>query len=260
MNVERVSVTSRACILYDASRVRKSIESVFDQGWWAVNGTIEEVTGGRASVFLLRHQTDSWVLRHYRRGGLIANVSADRYIWTGESRCRSFAEWRLLAQLHSLGLPVPAPVAARYIRGALTYTADLITEFLHDTISLAKAMLSSPLDEDVWHSVGRTIASFHAQGVHHADLNAHNVLLRLRPATSGLYQARRATDVYLVDFDRGQIREPGEWEAHVLARFRRSLEKVSRLAGQVFEDRCWLWMMEGYADGERRTADGDKAG
>jgi 3-deoxy-D-manno-octulosonic acid kinase len=258
MNVERVSVTARACILYDASRVRKSIESVFDRSWWAKNGTIEEVTGGRASVFLLRHQADSWVLRHYRRGGFIANFSADRYIWTGESRCRSFAEWRLLARLHSLGLPVPAPVAARYVRGALTYTADLITEFLHDTISLAKAISSSQLDEALWHAVGRTIASFHAQGVHHADLNAHNVLLRLSPSTSQLDKDRRATNVYLLDFDRGRIREPGEWEAEVLARFRRSLEKVSRLAGQVFEDRCWLWMMEGYAGGERRAADGGR--
>jgi 3-deoxy-D-manno-octulosonic acid kinase len=248
MSVERVTLADRGCILYDASRVRKPIESVFDRGWWAANGTIEEVTGGRASVFLLRHEEDSWVLRHYRRGGFIANISADRYVWTGESRCRSFAEWRLLARLRSLGLPVPVPIAARYVRRTLTYTADLITEFLHDTISLAKAMTSSQVHEAVWHSVGRTIASFHAQGVHHADLNAHNVMLRLPSSHSELEPGRHSPDVFLLDFDRGQIREPGEWEAEVLQRFRRSLEKVSRLAGQVFEDRCWLWVMEGYGE------------
>jgi 3-deoxy-D-manno-octulosonic acid kinase len=246
MSVERVTLAGRGCILYDASRVRKPIDSVFDRGWWAANGTIEEVPGGRASVFLLSVEQDSWVLRHYRRGGFIANISADRYIWTGESRCRSFAEWRLLARLRSLGLPVPIPVAARYVRGTLTYTADLITEFLHDTISLAKAMTSAQVHEPVWHSVGRTIASFHAQGVHHADLNAHNVMLRLPSCHSELESTSHTADVFLLDFDRGQIREPGEWEADVLARFRRSLEKVSRLAGQVFEDRCWLWVMEGY--------------
>ena len=248
MSAERVTLAGRGCILYDASRVRKPIESVFDQSWWAANGTIAKVTGGRASVFLLEHEEESWVLRHYRRGGVIANVSADRYIWTGESRCRSFAEWRLLARLQSLGLPVPVPVAARYVRGAFTYTADLITEFLHDTISLAKAMASSQVHEAVWHSVGRTIASFHAQGVHHADLNAHNVMLRLPSSRSELEPGRHAPNVFLLDFDRGKIRETGEWEADVLARFRRSLEKVSRLAGQVFEDRCWLWVMEGYGE------------
>jgi 3-deoxy-D-manno-octulosonic acid kinase len=248
MSVEQVTLAGRGCILYDASRVRKPIETAFDRGWWAANGTIEEVTGGRASVFLLHHEEANWVLRHYRRGGFIANISADRYIWTGESRCRSFAEWRLLARLQSLGLPVPAPVAARYVRGAFTYTADLITEFLHDTISLAKAMTSAQVNEPVWHSVGRTIASFHAQGVHHADLNAHNVMLRLPATNSAFEPGANTADVFLLDFDRGQIREPGEWEAEVLARFRRSLEKVSRLAGQVFEDRCWLWVMEGYGE------------
>ncbi len=248
MSVERVTLAGRGCILYDASRVRKPIESVFDRSWWAANGTIEEVTGGRASVFLLKHEENSWVLRHYRRGGFIANISADRYVWTGESRCRSFAEWRLLARLQRLGLPVPVPIAARYVRRTFTYTADLITEFLHDTISLAKAMTSSQVHEAVWHSVGRTIASFHAQGVHHADLNAHNVMLRLPSSHSELGPERHSPDVFLLDFDRGQIREPGEWEAEVLQRFRRSLEKVSRVAGQVFEDRCWLWVMEGYGE------------
>src|SRR4029453_11025308 len=62
-----------------------------------------------------------WVLRHYRRGGLIAKLSQDSYLWTGAARTRSFAEWRLLAELRRRGLRVPAPIAARYVRGLFTY-------------------------------------------------------------------------------------------------------------------------------------------
>lgn len=48
-------------------------------------------------------------------------------------------------------------------------------------------------------------------GVHHADLNAHNILL----ADDGA--------VYVLDFDRGRIRARGAWENNVLARLHRSL-------------------------------------
>jgi 3-deoxy-D-manno-octulosonic acid kinase len=251
MIVERVHATARGCILYDTSRVRKAVESIFDNAWWSAHGAIEEVTGGRASIWMLRHEKDCWVLRHYRRGGFIAHFSADRYFWAGESRCRSFAEWRLLAQLHEWGLPVPAPIAARYVRGTLTYTADLITDYLAGTTSLSKAMLTAAVEEDVWRSIGRTVAMFHSHGVHHPDLNAHNVLLRL-DSTAGSDLPEGAAGkhgVYLLDFDRGQIRARGEWEAQVLARFRRSLQKISGQARQQFDDLQWLYVMEGYGGG-----------
>src|SRR5688572_19039232 len=151
MIVERVARIARGCILYDASRVRKAVESLFDAQWWEAHGSIEKVTGGRASISLLRHEGDCWVLRHYRRGGFMARISADTYLWTGQHRVRSFAEWRLLAQLRALGLPVPAPIAARYERAGLGYRADLITEFLPHTQTLAASMESAPR-EPVWRS------------------------------------------------------------------------------------------------------------
>jgi len=232
--VERQLQLPGSGILYDASRLRKPAPEVFTREYWASRGSHVEVAGGRASVSFVRAEEASWVLRHYRRGGLMAKLLDDQYLWLGPNRTRSFEEWRLLAELHQRELPVPAPVAARYVRSGLVYRADLITEELPASQTLAKLM--ADLDTPAWREVGKTIARFHAQGVHHADLNAHNILL----GESGA--------VYVLDFDRGRIRSRGAWEEQVLARLKRSLEKIARQrAGVSFSDREWGWLMEGYA-------------
>jgi 3-deoxy-D-manno-octulosonic acid kinase len=219
-------------ILYDASRLRKPGAEVFDLEHWRAQGSLQEVAGGRASIAIVGTGAERWVLRHYRRGGLIARLSRDRYLWLGESRTRSFAEWRLLAELRRRGLPVPAPVAARYVRGALTYRADLLTEHLPNTRTLADTITGAQLPRESWQTIGQTIARFHREGVHHADLNAHNILLG--PGTA---------QVYLLDFDRGRIEPRGAWEQDVLARLRRSLEKIKGQRPNVaFGDEQWNWL------------------
>jgi 3-deoxy-D-manno-octulosonic acid kinase len=220
-------------ILYDTSRLRKPGAEVFEVEYWRRQGALQEMAGGRASIAIVGAGAERWVLRHYRRGGFIARVSRDRYFWLGESRTRSFAEWRLLAELRRRGLPVPAPVAARYVRGALTYRADLITEHLPNTRTLADAITGAELPRESWEAIGRTIAQFHRAGAHHADLNAHNILL-----DSGTSQ------VYLLDFDRGRIEARGAWERDVLARLRRSLEKIKGQRSSVgFGEEQWNWLM-----------------
>lgn len=221
-------------ILYDAARIRKAQPEWFSREYWRQRGALTEVAGGRGSVCFLQADTGRWVWRHYRRGGLVARLFKDRYFWTGEARTRSFAEWRLLAELQRRGLPVPEPIAARYRRCGLTYEAELITAELPPSITLAQAV-ATPLAEERWRTVGRTIALFHAQGVQHADLNAHNILL----ADDGV--------VYVLDFDRGRLRARGAWEERVLARLRRSLEKVSAQRGVEFDAAGWGALMAGYA-------------
>jgi 3-deoxy-D-manno-octulosonic acid kinase len=226
-------------ILYDASRLRKPGAEVFETGHWRALGAVQELAGGRASVAIIDTGQERWVLRHYRRGGLIARLSRDRYFWLGEARTRSFAEWRLLAELRRRGLPVPAPIAARYVRGLLTYRADLITEHLPDCRTLADAITGAELSRELWASIGRTLAAFHREGVHHADLNAHNILI----------EHAVAARVYLLDFDRGRIEPRGSWEQDVLARLRRSLEKIRTQRTDVrFAQEQWGWLMAGYSD------------
>jgi 3-deoxy-D-manno-octulosonic acid kinase len=235
---EQRTADSRGGILYDASRLRKPGHELFEPAHWRERGALQEVGGGRASVAILQAEDGRWLLRHYRRGGWIANISHDSYLWLGEDRTRSFSEWRLLAELRKRGLPVPAPIAARYVRGSLTYRADLITEFLPSCRTLADAITGRALPAVDWSAVGAVIAAFHREGVHHADLNANNILL----------SESAPPQVHLLDFDRGLIRERGPWESDVLARLRRSLEKIKRLRQDVrFSDAEWASLMEGYA-------------
>jgi 3-deoxy-D-manno-octulosonic acid kinase len=230
---ERFLTLPRGGIVYDAARVPHPDLQLFQPAYWAGRAGLEEVTGGRQSVYFLRAADGHWVLRHYRRGGWAAALSQDRYVWFGAARTRCVREWRLLAEMARLGLPVPAPVAAGYQCSALTYCADLITVALPSSRTLADAITGAPLAQERWCQVGATLARFHAHGVHHADLNAHNVLLS-------------AESVYLLDFDRGRRRARGAWEQAVLQRLQRSLQKIQGQRRDVyFGEREWGWLLAG---------------
>src|SRR5690349_8395135 len=99
----------------------------FEPAHWRALGRLHASAGGRGGISRIDAPFGRAVLRHYRRGGLIARVMGDRYLWTGAERTRGFAEFKLLAQLAERGLPVPAPIAARFLRQGAHYTADLIT-------------------------------------------------------------------------------------------------------------------------------------
>jgi 3-deoxy-D-manno-octulosonic acid kinase len=237
MTDEQFIATAGGGILYDASHLSKPSDELFLRSHWAARGALQEIAGGRSSIALLEvgaeHGSQFWVLRHYRRGGLAAKLSQDSYLWTGASRTRSFREWRLLAELRRRGLPVPPPIAARYVRSGLMYRADLITQLLPATHTLAALITGRELGEVGWRSVGRTIAAFHREGVHHADLNANNIVIAEVDGT-----------VYLLDFDRGRIRKRGVWEQEVLARLKRSLEKIRRQNKSVkFSEREWSLLL-----------------
>jgi 3-deoxy-D-manno-octulosonic acid kinase len=222
-------------MLYDASRLHHPDAAVFDPAHWQAQGALESARGGRGTVAFARTATGQrWVLRHYRRGGLVAKLSSDLYFWTGADRTRSFREWRLLRQLREWGLPVPQPIAARYVRTGLFYRADLITAELPVRLTLARALLEGPLPTESWRAVGACVGALHARGVQHADLNAHNLLLGASNA------------VYVLDFDRGRLRDRGAWEQSVLERLQRSLRKVTAGApADRFGDEQWQALVRG---------------
>jgi 3-deoxy-D-manno-octulosonic acid kinase len=211
--VKRGALTGGA-MLYDASRVGNLSPNWFDPKYWAARGELDGVARGRGATHFVRSAGKSYVLRHYRRGGLIARIAGDRYLWRGEQGTRPFEEWQLTYRLHRAGLPVPAPLAARYRHHGFTYTGAL-------------SVLT-------WIAIGRCIRRFHDLGVCHADLNAHNVLLSEEA-------------VYLIDFDRCQLRRPGLWCDANLVRLRRSLEKVTwALPPERFGESDWHALLDGY--------------
>lgn len=212
----RVAVGSEGAILFDAGLAVQPDEHWFDPEQWRAWGKLrDQARGGRGSVVFVETPTGVCALRHYHRGGMVAPILGDRYLWTGRERTRGFAEFRLVAELQRFGLPVPTPVAARYRhRGGIHYTADLLTRRIENARTLAECIGAGELDAALGVRVGELVARFHAYGVDHADLNAHNVLI----GPNGLW---------LVDFDRGRIRaSQGEWCQGNLRRLRRSLLKL----------------------------------
>ena len=231
---EALITTRSGGILYDAEQLDDPSNALFEEHFWQSKQALESQPGGRGGVAFLRNGERMWVLRHYRRGGLLARLGGDRYLWLGADRTRAFREWRLLARLAQLQLPVPKPVAARYSRRLLIYRADLITERLPSTQPLSM-LLHAPTPQSLWQDIGRCIAGFHRHGVHHADLNAHNIMIDAQQR------------VYLLDFDRGRIRARGAWETTVLARLQRSLSKLRHIADAHYAPSHWQALMQGYS-------------
>ncbi len=239
--VKRTALPGGA-MLYDGSRVGNLSAGWFDPRHWEARGEVEGTARGRGSALYIRNDGRKFVLRHYQRGGLVARLSRDRYFWQGEQETRPFAEWQLTYQLHRAGLPVPAPLAARYQHDGLTYTGDIITERLNTVGSLAECLEQGALSILTWISIGRCIRRFHDLGVCHADLNAHNLLLN------------EDAKVFLIDFDRCQLRKAGLWRDGNLVRLRRSLEKVTYgMPRDRFGEADWHGLLDGY-----RQSSGDQ--
>lgn len=207
---------------------------MFEPAAWRRRGQLLGIARGRGETVFVGDGTYEYVLRHYRRGGLPGRLVSDRYLWLGLTRTRAWREWRLTAELYRRGLPVPRPVAARVEHGGLFYRADLITLRIPAAHSLAQALVEAALPAEHWQAIGACIRRFHDEGVHHADLNAHNILLT-------------ADSVHLIDFDRGRLRAPGNWQAGNLARLRRSLRKLYNESLDIaFGDADWQSLLAGY--------------
>ena len=231
----QVQSTATGAIVFDRALGIVPGDAWFDRGHWSALGMADAHSGGRGGVAFVDTPIGTCVLRHYHRGGLAARVSADRYLWTGAVRTRAFREFRLLADLANLGLPVPSPVAARYMRDGLRYRADLLTRRIEGANTLADRLAQDSLGVILAQRVGRTIARLHAANVWHADLNAHNILVD------------RSDAVWLIDFDRGRVRKPKfAWQQANLARLRRSLDKLGAKRRDAFDAQFWHPLLAAY--------------
>lgn len=216
--IERLAI-DRGAILFDPEFVDTPGPQIFDRTYWRARGALTERAGGRGSIHFIDDGQRHWALRRYLRGGVPAFLSRRHYLWLGEERTRSFHELRLLLALRLRGLPVPAPVAALYRRGLLTYSAQLITERIAGARPLSELLAAGEMNDGRWAAIGCCLRRFHDAGVQHADLNAQNILLGPQDA------------VWLLDFDRGRERAPGEWRERALQRLARSLAKIGPAGG-----------------------------
>ncbi|WP_422673585.1 3-deoxy-D-manno-octulosonic acid kinase [Billgrantia tianxiuensis] len=204
-------------MLYDADSVCDAESApqigpaLFEPDHWHRAGGVIGAAPGRGSSLFLDVGGEQWVLRRYRRGGLVAKVSESRYLWTGLERTRAFRELRLTAHLHAQDLPVPRPVAAGVTRHGPTYTAALITVRIPGARTLTEYL--EGIEPSLLERVGATVRRFHDAGLDHVDLNARNLLVDA------------AGTVWLIDLDRCRLRAPGPWREANLERLARSLAK-----------------------------------
>jgi 3-deoxy-D-manno-octulosonic acid kinase len=241
MTQAQIQSTPDGAILFDAGAAAQAAfdADLFDAARWQGRNGGDTVSGGRGGATFIDAPFGRSVLRHYRRGGMVARVMGDRYLWTGAERTRGFAEFRLLAALRERDLPVPEPIAARYQRNGAHYRADLITRRIEGASTLAEMLAQQRADASVAARVGAAIAKFHRNGAYHADLNAHNVLVD-------------GDTVWLIDFDRGELRAPSrDWQQANLARLQRSLRKLgaAREGEAAFERALWHPLMAAYERG-----------
>jgi 3-deoxy-D-manno-octulosonic acid kinase len=232
----RIVASADGAMVFDSALTGAPTPDWFERTWWEGQNAARIAGGGRGGVAFVDTPDGACVLRHYHRGGLVAPLLGDRYLWSGQYRSRGFAEFRLLAELCALGLPVPAPVAARYARRGLYYTADLITRAIEHAATLTDVIHAGNLDDALARRVGALVARFHAAGVDHADLNAHNILVA-------------DEKLWLIDFDRGEIRRTGTaWKLGNLARLKRSLLKVGACGRHeaTLDREVWTPLMRGY--------------
>jgi len=185
-----------------------------------------------------------WVLRHYLRGGSVARILGDRYLWTGLRRSRPWREFALTAAMRDEGLPVPRPVATRLQRTGPWYRADLVTQRIPDARSLDARLREAPLAAGGWHRIGACVRRFHDAGYCHADLNSRNILIDV------------CDRVWLLDWDRGCQRPQGSWREANLARLHRDLEKRLGLHQQwYFSEPDFAQLRAAYRDpGSVQTA------
>ncbi|MFO7603004.1 MAG: 3-deoxy-D-manno-octulosonic acid kinase [Gammaproteobacteria bacterium] len=239
MNHPIVEQAQQSIMLYDPQWAGQISAAWFQARYW--QGAAEPTPAGRGRSYFIICGAQACVLRHYQRGGLVARLFTDQYLWTGLEQTRPWREWRLLTRMYEQGLPVPKPVAAHVQRQGFYYRGDILLERIVDALPLSRCLQDGALPPHQWQAIGRCIRWFHRQGIYHADLNAHNILLR-------------DAEVFLIDFDKGEQRPAGRWCQGNLRRLQRSLTK---LANQhpcfAFNVQDWQYLLTGYDAAEETT-------
>lgn len=208
---------------FDAARVRHPSPALFDPATPELNATMVG-QGGRQAAWFVEADFGRAVLRHYRRGGLIARLSKDRYLWRSARATRSLAEFHVLTRMYAMGLAVPRPLAAAYWRSGAFYRAAILIERIEGVQTLTEVVRASPEpDSATQKQVAQAVFAMHEAGVWHADLNAYNILLD------------HTGKAWLIDFDKAietAVSPPAR--ARNLNRLLRSMRKVAPQTADVW--------------------------
>ena len=234
-----------AVIRFDASFLDPFVPRLFEVDWLRANGYHEGSAKGRSQAHFLNFEDRHMVLRKFLRGGLIGKFNRDLFLRTGKAKSRAMLEFDLLRWMHAKDLPVPRPVAARYTPSGPFYRADIITERIPDARPLEDVLRETSLYTPTWRAVGATIKRLHDHGVFHSDLNCRNILID------------KDETIWIIDFDKCEIRGPGNWMTQNLDRLLRSFRKENaRPLGLHWDDEAWSHLLAGYSGSAQGNSDG----
>lgn len=210
-------------------------EDLFDPQWLVGNQLLSHTGSGRGQVYFYRYKGVDLVLRFYLRGGLVAKLNRDKFYWLGMENSRVYQELSLLELMDDNGLPVPSPVAGLVKLIGPFYQAAIITRHIPNTEELHQRLQREALSDALWHGIGKTIKRMHSLNVYHPDINVKNLLID------------NTEQIFLIDFDKCQIQDDGQWKQQNLIRFKRSLDKqAARYPTYHFSQHNWQVLLQGY--------------
>lgn len=232
-NIQQKIVNSYV-ILFDIEHLSAPVPVMFTGQFWQTQDALTGQAEGRGTTYFFQHKENEYVLRHYRRGGLIGKILSDQYFYTGIEQSRAWQEFKLLQHMQTLKLSCPTPIAAMLKKNGLHYQADIISTKIPHAQDLHHILLETGLSSDIWQKIGQTIAEFHHHQIYHHDLNIHNIML---DAEHG---------VWLIDFDKCGIKQGQSWKNSNMARLKRSFEKEKRLHNIHWQLADWQMLMSAY--------------
>lgn len=210
-------------------------DDIFSAEYWQHKNALTGQAQGRGTTYFFKHHGQQFVLRHYKRGGMVGKLLNDQYFYTGLVKTRAWQELHLLQHLNELGLPVPKPAAARVCKNSIYYTADIITAKIPNAQDCHMLLTQGSLSQNTWKEIGKAIALLHHFQVYHHDLNIHNIMIDDKQK------------IWLIDFDKCGIKKGEHWKADNLSRLKRSLVKESeKQPNYHYQPTDWQSLIDGY--------------
>lgn len=204
---------------FQSSLIKSKLNSEqFELSYWLSQKNCKYLSGGRGQSLKINIEGNTYVLKKYLRGGLLAKLLYNRYFWFGCTKSRPHLEKNILMYAKKLGLPVPNFAAYYVQKTGLFYRATIITKYINNLGTLASYLESKELSDEQWLDLAALINRFHQAQINHVDLNADNILLHMN---------KGALTFSVIDFDKARIENHyDKWPLENIMRLQRSLFKI----------------------------------
>ncbi len=235
--MQLVELSEKQWLITDSKYQKVVSKEWFDITHWQQQNAISGQSIGRAITYFFKHEKKAYVLREYHRGGLVGKLIKKSYLFKDLKSTRPYQELKVLKKLRKQGLPVPKPVAALVQVQGASYQAQIIIRLIKKAEDLYHFLQKQPLSEHQWQQVGSMLRQFHQQGLHHSDLNIHNIMLN------------KKGKFWLIDFDKARFVRPMDSVLNSnLERLLRSLRKESNKSESFhWQEKNWAHLLQGYA-------------